>query len=87
MHDFVEQLEQRAFAAHIARNTTDGRPSTVEWRTRGKGYAISQRVRKRIEQGFGWAKTIGGLSKLPLKGLRRVRDYVTFSFAAHNLIC
>ena len=86
VQDFVEQLRERGIAAHIARNTTHGRRSAIEWRARGRGYAISQNARKRIEQGFGWVKTIGGLCKLPLKGLQRVRGHVTFSFAAYNLI-
>ena len=86
VQEFVEQLERRGIAAHIARNTTNGRRSAIAWGKRGKGYSISQIVRKRIEQGFGWTKTIGGLCKLPLKGLQRVRGYVAFSFAAYNLI-
>jgi transposase len=86
VQDFVEQLGERGIAAHIARNTTNGRRSAINWHARGKGYAISQNARKRIEQGFGWVKTIGGLCKLPLKGLKRVRGHVTFSFAAYNLI-
>lgn len=85
-HDFVEQLEFRGIAPHIARNT-NGRRSAVDGRTaRGKGYAISQQVRKRIEQGFGWAKTVGDLRKLPVIGLGKVRAWTTWNFAAYNLI-
>lgn len=47
---------------------------------------MSQQVRKRIEQGFGWIKTIGGLRKLPLIGLDAVRGWTTWTFAAYNLI-
>lgn len=84
--DFVEQLELRGIAPHIARNT-NGRRSAVDGRTaRGKGYAISQQVRKRIEQGFGWAKTVGDLRKLPVIGLGKVRAWATWNFAAYNLI-
>jgi len=53
---------------------------------RGRGYAISQKIRKRIEQGFGWVKTIGGLGKLPLVELERVRGWVAWNFAVYNLI-
>lgn len=49
-------------------------------------YAISQKVRKRIEQGYGWIKTIGRLRKLPMVGLAAVRGWVTWTFAAYNLI-
>lgn len=86
VHDFVEQLERRGIHAHIARNTS-GRRSAVDGRTAcGKGYAMSQQVRKRIEQGFGWTKTIGDLRKLPLVGLKKVRAWATWNFAAYNLI-
>ena len=47
---------------------------------------MSLQVRKRIEQGFGWIKTIGGLRKLPLVALLTVRGWVTWTFAAYNLI-
>jgi transposase len=85
-HDFVAALKQRGVKAHIARHTK-GRRSAIDGRTaRGKGYAMSQQIRKRIEQGFGWIKTIGGLRKLPMVGLPAVRGWVTWTFAAYNLI-
>ena len=85
-HDFVAALKRRGIAPHIARNT-NGRRSAVDGRTaRGKGYGMSQQVRKRIEQGFGWVKTIGSLRKLPVVGLEKVRGWVAWNFAAYNLI-
>jgi transposase len=84
--DFVEALERRGIKPHIARNTK-GRRSAVDARkARGKGYVISLQVRKRIEQGFGWVKTIGGLDKLPMVSLEKVRGWVIWSFASYNLI-
>lgn len=84
--DFVTTLQASGIHPHIARNTS-GRRSAIDGRTaRSKGYAMSQQVRKRIEQGFGWVKTIGGLDKLPLTSLKRVRGWVTWTFAAYNLI-
>ena len=47
---------------------------------------MSLQVRKCIEQGFGWIKTIGGLRKPPLVALPKVRGWVTWTFAAYNLI-
>lgn len=47
---------------------------------------MSLQVRKRIEQGFGWVKTIGGLRKLPMVDIQAVRGWVTWTFAAYNLI-
>jgi len=87
VREFVNQLDRRGIRAHFARNTAKGRRSAIDGRTaRGKGYAMSQQIRKRIEQGFGWVKTIGGLDKLPVTTLPRVRGWVTWSFAAYNLI-
>lgn len=83
---FVEQLAEHGISAHIARNTK-GRRSAIEARmARTRGYAMSQQVRKRIEQGFGWVKTVGSLRKLPLVGLTQVRSWVSWNFAAYNLI-
>lgn len=85
-HDFVEALELRGIKPHIARNT-QGRRSAIDARkARGNGYAMSLQVRKRIEQGFGWIKTVGGLDKLPMVSLPKVRGWVTWTFAAYNLI-
>ena len=84
--NFVDALKQRGIKAHIARNTK-GRRSAVDGRTaNGNGYKMSIQVRKRIEQGFGWAKTIGDLRKLPLVGLARVRGWAAWNFAAYNLV-
>ena len=86
VHDFVEQLERRGIHAHIARNTK-GRRSAIDERTASEeGYAMSQQVRKRIEQPFGWTKTVGDLRKLPLIGLTKVRAWVMWNFAAYNMI-
>lgn len=86
VHDFVEQLEERGIRPHIARHTK-GRRSAIDGRAaRSKGYAASIKVRKRIEQSFGWAKTIGALRKLPRIGLAKVNAWVHWNFAAYNLI-
>ncbi len=54
--------------------------------TRHSGYVASQRIRKRIEEGFGWMKTIAGLRKTKYRGLERVRRAFTLAAAAYNLI-
>jgi hypothetical protein len=89
---FVGDLRRLAVTPHIARNdaltkTGKRRRSAIDGRTtRHAGYAASQRVRKRIEEVFGWAKTIGGLAKTKLRGTRRVAHQFTFTMAAYNLI-
>jgi transposase len=87
VQDFVEPLTMRGIKAHIARTTSNGRRSAIDARTaRGKGYAVSLNVRKRIEQCLGWAKTVGDLRKLPRVGLAKVSAWVNGNFAAYNLI-
>ena len=54
--------------------------------TRHPGYAVSQRVRKRIEEVFGWMKTVGGLRKLRHRGGERVNWQFLFTAAAYNLV-
>jgi transposase len=89
---FVKDLRQMAVTPHIARNdavtkTGKRRRSAVDGRTtRHEGYAVSQRVRKRIEEAFGWAKTIAGLAKTKLRGTGRNAFRFTFTMAAYNLI-
>lgn len=89
---FVDELRQMAVTPHIARNdavtkTGKRRRSSVDGRTtHHPGYAVSQRVRKRIEEAFGWAKAVAGLTKTKLRGTRRVAFRFTFTMAAYNLI-
>jgi hypothetical protein len=71
---------------HVARNIS-GRRSAIDGRTtRHPGYAASQRIRKRIEEAFGWMKTVGGLRKTTLRGLLRVDWAFSFVAAAYNLV-
>ena len=49
-------------------------------------YAISQRLRKRIEECFGWGKTVAGLAQLKVRGLDKVRAVFVFNVAAYNLV-
>ena len=49
-------------------------------------YAISQRLRKRIEEGFGWTKTVGGLAQVKVRGLAKVRAVFVFAIAAYNIV-
>ena len=49
-------------------------------------YAISQRLRKRIEEGFGWTTTVGGLAQVKVRGLAKVRAVFVFAIAAYNIV-
>ena len=84
--DFVMELRERQVTPHIAQNTS-GRRSAIDGRTtRHPGYAQSQRARKRIEEAFGWIKTIAGQARTRLRGLERVRWAFTLAAAAYDLI-
>jgi hypothetical protein len=84
--DFVEELRTINVRPHVARNTS-GRRSAIDRRTtRHPGYAVSQRIRKRIEEAFGWIKMVAGLRKTKLRGLPRVDWSFTFAAAAYNLM-
>jgi hypothetical protein len=83
--DFVNELRAMKVKPHVAQNTS-GRTSAIDGRTtRHAGYAISQRIRKRIEEGFGWIKTIAGQEKTRFRGRDRVGWAFTFAAAAYNL--
>lgn len=89
---FAAELRQMLVTPHIAchdamTRTGKRRRSSVDGRTtRHPGYAASQRIRKRIEEAFGWAKMIAGLGKTKLRGVERVGFQFTFAMAAYNLI-
>ncbi len=72
---------------HVAQNTS-GRRSAIDGRTtRHAGYRVSQRIRKRIEEAFGWIKTVAGQEKTWFRGVERVGLAFTFAAAAYNLVC
>ena len=84
--DFVMELREINVTPHVAHNLS-GRRSAIDRRTtRHPGYAASQRIRKRIEEAFGWAKTIAGLNKVRHRGLAKVDWQFTLAMAAYNLI-
>jgi hypothetical protein len=71
---------------HLAPNTTRNR-STIDGRTtRYEGHAVSQRIPKRIEEPFGWIKTIAGGRKLRYIGRRRNRAWFLMSGAVYNIL-
>ena len=84
--DFVAELCEINVTPHVAQNTS-GRRSAIDGRTtRHPGYAVSQRIRKRIEEAFGWAKTVAGLRKARHRGLAKVAWQFTVAMAAYNLL-
>jgi transposase len=83
---FVNELRAMNVRPHVAQNT-NGRRSAIDGRTtRHAGYAISQRLRKRIEEAFGWMKSIAGQRKTRFRGVERVGWSFAFAATAYNLV-
>jgi len=84
--DFVAEMRRLGVTPHVSQNTK-GRRSAIDGRTtRHAGHAISVRVRKRIEEVFGWVKTVGGLRKTRHRGTARVGWMFTFVAAAYDVV-
>ncbi len=84
--DFVARLRRRDIAPHIACMGNRTTPGLDGRTTRHAGYALSQRRRRRIEEIFGWLKTVGGLRKSRLKGIARTQLLAHLHGAAYNLL-
>ena len=83
---FVDDLRGLNVTPHVAQNSTHRRSAIDSRTTRHPGYLISQQKRKRVEEIFGWLKTVGGLRKLRHRGIDRVDWMFTFAVAAYNLV-
>lgn len=85
--DFIDACRQRNVTPHVASHTTRWGGSAVDGRTtRHAGYAASQVVRKRIEEHFGWGKTIGRIRQTVYRGLKRVDQQFKLTMTASNIV-
>ena len=84
---FVRKMRERNLTPHVSQNTNRNGGSAIDGRTtRHAGYQVSQRKRKRIEEVFGWLKTVGMLRKTRHRGIFKVGWVFTFAAAAYNLV-
>jgi Transposase DDE domain len=83
---FVADLRAHNVTPHVAQSTTNRRSAIDGRTTRHPGYAVSGRVRKRIEEVFGWSKATAGFRKTRHCGLARVRWMFTLTITAYNLV-
>ena len=84
---FVEECRHLRVTPHVAQNLKRRGGSAIDGRTtRHAGYALSQKKRKRIEECFGWLKTIALMRKVRHRGVSRVHWIFTFACAAYNLV-
>ena len=85
--DFVRECRNMKVTPHVAQNTKRSGGSAIDERTaRHPGYAVSQKKRKRIEECFGWLKTVALMRKVRHRGIEKVGWVFTFAAAAYNLV-
>ena len=83
--EFIDACLEMGVTPHVAQNTSGRRSAVPDAIAATTGYAISQNKRKLIEQGFGWAKTIGRMRQVMVRGLQRVDQMFVLTMAAYNL--
>ncbi|MDE2463814.1 MAG: IS5 family transposase [Alphaproteobacteria bacterium] len=83
--EFIEACRDMGVIPHVAQNTSGRRSAVPDAIAATPGYAVSMQKRKLIEQGFGWAKTVGGMRQVMVRGLRRVDQLFVLTMAAYNL--
>jgi hypothetical protein len=84
--EFVADLREYNVTPHVAQNTTNRRSAIDGRTTRHSGYAVSGRMRKRIEEVSGWSEAAAGFRKTHHRGLARVGWMFTITAAAYNLV-
>ena len=83
---FVEALQELKVIPHVAQNTSNRRSAVPDEVAASEGYAISQNKRKLIEQGFGWAKFIGPIRQVMVRGLAKVDQVFMLAMTGYNLV-
>jgi hypothetical protein len=85
--DFIDACRGRNVTPHVACNDTRRGGSAIDGRTtRHGGYQLSQTIRKRIEEHFGWGKTVGRIRQTVYRGLRRVDQHFKLTMTASNIL-
>jgi transposase len=84
--DFVKECRSRGVTPHVAQNERNRRSAIDGRTTRHAGYATSQVIRKRIEEHFGWGKTVGRIRQTVYRGVRRVDQHFKLTMTASNLV-
>ena len=83
--EFIEALQAMNVLPHVAQNTSGRRSAVPDEIAASVGYQISQTKRKLIEQGFGWAKTVGRMRQVMVRGLEKVEQMFVLTMSAYNL--
>ena len=83
--EFIEALTELKVQPHVAQNTSNRQSAVPDSVAKTDGYTISQQKRKLIEQGFGWAKLIGPIRQVMVRGLEKVDQLFVLTMTAYNL--
>jgi transposase len=83
--EFIDACRDMGVIPHVAQNKSGRRSAVPDVIAASEGYVLSQRKRKLIEQGFGWAKTVGGIRQVMVRGLKRVDHLFVLTMTAYNL--
>ena len=84
--EFIDACQAMKVTPHVAQNKSGRQSAVPDEIAHTEGYASSQRKRKLIEQGFGWAKTVGSMRQVMVRGLQRVDQVFVLTMAAYNLV-
>lgn len=84
--EFIDACVAMKVTPHVAQNTSGRKSAVPDEIAQTEGYAMSQRKRKLIEQGFGWAKTEGSIGQVMVRGFKRVDQMFVLTMAADKLV-
>ncbi len=84
--EFIQALQEMNVLPHVAQNKSARQSAVAQAIANSEGYALSQQKRKLIEQGFGWAKLIGNVRQVMVRGLQKVDQLFVLNMAAYNLV-
>lgn len=82
----MAELRRLEVAPHVAQNTSWRRSAVPDEVAQTDGYDLSMKCRKRIEQGFGWTKTIGQLRQVVVRALKKGDQVFVLNVTAYNLV-
>ena len=84
--ELIEELQRMNVTPHVAQNKTGRRSAVPDEIAATEGYALSQRKRKVIKQGFGWAKFVGPMRQVMVRGIKKVDQLFVLTMAVYNLV-
>jgi len=84
--EFIQALQAMKVTPHVAQNTSNRKSAVPDEIAATEGYRLSQQKRKRIEQGFGWAKFIGPIRQVRVRGIKKVDQIFVLTMATYNLV-